>query len=139
MVDRLAVDPHRSRALSNEPGDDPQQRGLAAARGAQERHDLAGPHGQRHVGDGGDGTVPVGHRVDVEGVALLAAHRSRRSWDYSTRPTRTASAPSGPSGKSPTAGERRSEEHTSELQSLAYLVCRLLLEKKKKKEKRNET
>src|SRR2546425_5235378 len=28
--------------------------------------------------------------------------------------------------------ETRSEEHTSELQSLAYLVCRLLLEKKKK-------
>src|SRR2546425_8703551 len=27
--------------------------------------------------------------------------------------------------------EARSEEHTSELQSLAYLVCRLLLEKKK--------
>src|SRR5229473_8346027 len=30
---------------------------------------------------------------------------------------------------------QRSEEHTSELQSLAYLVCRLLLEKKKKKNK----
>src|SRR5205823_1369149 len=30
-------------------------------------------------------------------------------------------------------GIPRSEEHTSELQSLAYLVCRLLLEKKKKK------
>src|SRR5437899_5610414 len=30
---------------------------------------------------------------------------------------------------------RRSEEHTSELQSLRHLVCRLLLEKKKKKEK----
>src|SRR5687767_15757952 len=30
---------------------------------------------------------------------------------------------------------RRSEEHTSELQSLAYLVCRLLLEKKKKNNK----
>src|SRR2546425_7843565 len=29
-------------------------------------------------------------------------------------------------------GVSRSEEHTSELQSLAYLVCRLLLEKKKK-------
>src|SRR2546425_5661575 len=29
----------------------------------------------------------------------------------------------------------RSEEHTSELQSLAYLVCRLLLEKKKKEKK----
>src|SRR5687767_15235989 len=30
------------------------------------------------------------------------------------------------------APRERSEEHTSELQSLAYLVCRLLLEKKKK-------
>src|SRR2546425_7934037 len=29
--------------------------------------------------------------------------------------------------------EKRSEEHTSELQSLAYLVCRLLLEKKKQR------
>src|SRR2546425_6643051 len=35
--------------------------------------------------------------------------------------------------KPPRAAARvRSEEHTSELQSLAYLVCRLLLEKKKK-------
>src|SRR2546425_12889326 len=31
----------------------------------------------------------------------------------------------------------RSEEHTSELQSLAYLVCRLLLEKKKKETNKN--
>src|SRR5437899_7845771 len=33
--------------------------------------------------------------------------------------------------------ETRSEEHTSELQSLRHLVCRLLLEKKKKKKKKN--
>src|SRR5205823_12444923 len=33
----------------------------------------------------------------------------------------------------------RSEEHTSELQSLAYLVCRLLLEKKKKRRTKNLT
>src|SRR5205823_11913384 len=32
----------------------------------------------------------------------------------------------------------RSEEHTSELQSLAYLVCRLLLEKKNKRARRND-
>src|SRR2546425_8408398 len=32
----------------------------------------------------------------------------------------------------PELREDRSEEHTSELQSLAYIVCRLLLEKKKK-------
>src|SRR3712207_8121415 len=31
---------------------------------------------------------------------------------------------------------RRSEEHTSELQSRQYLVCRLLLEKKKKQKKK---
>src|SRR2546425_9743979 len=36
-------------------------------------------------------------------------------------------------------GVGRSEEHTSELQSLAYLVCRLLLEKKKKKRKINSS
>src|SRR5437763_15564016 len=35
-------------------------------------------------------------------------------------------------------GGARSEEHTSELQSPMYLVCRLLLEKKKKKIKRNK-
>src|SRR5687767_10756409 len=37
------------------------------------------------------------------------------------------------------AVRRRSEEHTSELQSLAYLVCRLLLEKKKKTKKTKAT
>src|SRR5437899_7980320 len=35
-------------------------------------------------------------------------------------------------------GGRRSEEHTSELQSLRHLVCRLLLEKKKKKKKNQQ-
>src|SRR6266545_672456 len=37
----------------------------------------------------------------------------------------------GRSSPRSTSRTRRSEEHTSELQSLAYLVCRLLLEKKK--------
>src|SRR3989441_11373811 len=36
-------------------------------------------------------------------------------------------------GRNSVPPNARSEEHTSELQSLAYLVCRLLLEKKKKK------
>src|SRR5438046_5070753 len=34
-------------------------------------------------------------------------------------------------------GEWRSEEHTSELQSLTNLVCRLLLEKKKTRQRKN--
>src|SRR2546425_1363977 len=45
-------------------------------------------------------------------------------------PTEVTSAPTSPLRAAPR--EARSEEHTSELQSLAYLVCRLLLEKKKK-------
>src|SRR2546422_11169583 len=45
--------------------------------------------------------------------------------------------PGGPAGRRPGAGPPRrraprSEEHTSELQSRLHLVCRLLLEKKKK-------
>src|SRR2546422_8228670 len=36
-------------------------------------------------------------------------------------------------GADPSEGDDRSEEHTSELQSRLHLVCRLLLEKKKKK------
>src|SRR5205823_8000166 len=52
--------------------------------------------------------------------------RSRRRGHI--RSPRPAAAPGSRSGSPPPA---RSEEHTSELQSLAYLVCRLLLEKKK--------
>ena len=35
-------------------------------------------------------------------------------------------------------GQHRSEEHTSELQSLRHLVCRLLLEKKKRKKRKRK-
>src|SRR5690625_6075828 len=38
----------------------------------------------------------------------------------------------GPAEESRLSGQSRSEEHTSELQSRGHLVCRLLLEKKKK-------
>src|SRR2546425_9346275 len=61
------------------------------------------PRSRRHA-RGRDGTTPVGR------FPRPTPHRSR------TPPCCA-----------------RSEEHTSELQSLAYLVCRLLLEKKKKK------
>src|SRR5438132_12637038 len=49
----------------------------------------------------------------------------------------TGALPFAPTGASFFAlkGECRSEEHTSELQSHSDLVCRLLLEKKKKKKK----
>src|SRR2546425_8153422 len=46
------------------------------------------------------------------------------------RPTGASTTTTWP--RCSTTARKRSEEHTSELQSLAYLVCRLLLEKKKK-------
>src|SRR2546425_4738523 len=64
-----------------------------------------------------------------------------RSQMFSPAPTLAGVPPSCPHETLVTAPSRpsciplpdtRSEEHTSELQSLAYLVCRLLLEKKKK-------
>src|SRR5258707_5845449 len=58
------------------------------------------------------------------GRRLVRAHRGRRV-DRAARAEETR--PALGSG-----GEDRSEEHTSELQSRQYLVCRLLLEKKKK-------
>src|SRR5262249_61320427 len=59
---------------------------------------------------------------------------SRRRSARAARVSRTASGSSSPSrGRSrATPRSSRSEEHTSELQSLTNLVCRLLLEKKKK-------
>src|SRR5437762_13056561 len=52
-----------------------------------------------------------------------------RSWEHRHLPARPRwSGRCG--GRDP--ARRRSEEHTSELQSPMYLVCRLLLEKKKK-------
>src|SRR2546425_9610759 len=55
-----------------------------------------------------------------------AGDRAGRRPHPAARPQRAAA----PAGELPRR-TGRSEEHTSELQSLAYLVCRLLLEKKK--------
>src|SRR3712207_8189915 len=62
-----------------------------------------------------------------------AASTRRASPARSTR-SASSSSPSPRGARPPRAGARgstRSEEHTSELQSRQYLVCRLLLEKKK--------
>src|SRR5258708_26765605 len=50
-----------------------------------------------------------------------------------------AAAPPAAAPAAPGMAATRSEEHTSELQSPDHLVCRLLLEKKKQKPKRNNT
>src|SRR5687767_15548272 len=68
------------------------------------------------------------HRVEVQPVGLAdAEHRDDVGVVQLRRRPRLPPEPV------------RSEEHTSELQSLAYLVCRLLLEKKKHNLIRNHT
>src|SRR5258705_8925967 len=67
------------------------------------------------------------HRAaDVDATALARAHLPRPGLDAGRQGHRVLRRP-------------RSEEHTSELQSLRHLVCRLLLEKKKKKQNKNIT
>src|SRR5687767_15248894 len=64
--------------------------------------------------------------------------RSSGRTSIHTPPARTTCRPSFRPGRTTADGSGRSEEHTSELQSLAYLVCRLLLEKKKKKKEETD-
>src|SRR2546425_8374820 len=94
-------------------------------------------------------------RSEIDHETLASGYGARGgegSAGGSTRPSALSNCPSGvpPSGASASTtakrrlssgsriawaancSVRRSEEHTSELQSLAYLVCRLLLEKKKR-------
>src|SRR5258708_26682896 len=54
-------------------------------------------------------------------------------------PARVGGASGGAAGWAGGRHQKRSEEHTSELQSPDHLVCRLLLEKKKKKKKKGRT
>src|SRR3989441_7506191 len=85
-----------------------------AARPPSRPHDShRGP--QRADGRSPDADRGCGGRAPARGPAAERPRERRRA-------LRPALAPPG-----------GSEEHTSELQSLAYLVCRLLLEKKKRK------
>src|SRR3712207_6881486 len=61
-------------------------------------------------------------RPRVDGVAWVRSERAADPHPAGGRRTKNEHDP-----------HRRSEEHTSELQSRQYLVCRLLLEKKKSK------
>src|SRR5438093_7568026 len=68
-------------------------------------------------------------------TTLFRSRPRRRTSPASGRRRRSSCEPPDPAGTTRRAEPtwRRSEEHTSELQSLTNLVCRLLLEKKKKK------
>ena len=65
--------------------------------------------------------------------ALPICHNSSSGTSSSSGSSSSGSSKSGSSSSGCSISGSRSEEHTSELQSLTNLVCRLLLEKKKKK------
>src|SRR5687767_4919613 len=67
-------------------------------------------------------TIEVAHSLKAKVIAGTGSNNTAATIDF-TRKVREL-------------GADRSEEHTSELQSLAYLVCRLLLEKKKTNKRR---
>src|SRR2546430_8693819 len=69
---------------------------------------------------------PTRRSSDLEETARAPAGGARAGRRRPGRGRRAAARPEGS-----TRGSRRSEEHTSELQSQSNLVCRLLLEKKK--------
>src|SRR3989441_9565554 len=67
------------------------------------------------------------------GIGLAAGKTPQELAEFLTKATYADARPGGwdPAERLKDNAQDRSEEHTSELQSLAYLVCRLLLEKKK--------
>src|SRR5690625_6855920 len=82
--------------------------------------------------------APIAHRLGMNDMRLEFEDRGFYSM-YPLRATRLQAALKTARGNRKelveqiqTAIEKRSEEHTSELQSRGHLVCRLLLEKKKK-------
>src|SRR3712207_7710250 len=80
---------------------------------------------------GGRGVVRtvVDHERDVRGAAALQPGGDPGGPEALGRGDAHGATPT--SGRPAVSGRPRSEEHTSELQSRQYLVCRLLLEKKK--------
>src|SRR2546422_1663764 len=69
---------------------------------------------------------------DLGGEALPELRQHERAQRERAHHADDAGPVGGARPLAPRAGRARSEEHTSELQSRLHLVCRLLLEKKKK-------
>src|SRR5712672_3612424 len=70
------------------------------------------------------------NRIEPEGMVAVRGSSPMMAWLHTDLPE--------PDSPTRARVPPRSEEHTSELQSLAYLVCRLLLEKKKQESKKKK-
>src|SRR5437879_11670305 len=79
-----------------------------------------------------------GGRGDADLRAAANTGKAQNQQAPHTRLSRVGSEELPHSHPGAALADARSEEHTSELQSPMYLVCRLLLEKKNTKKKRNQ-
>src|SRR2546425_3633303 len=95
--------------------------------------------GHVYCTNAGSGTRNLADRRQpfLEHSAYLCALKAAADGIDHLHPRRVAVSTKSDPIRNVNLSRERSEEHTSELQSLAYLVCRLLLEKKKKKQKRD--
>src|SRR3989449_9743488 len=125
-IDAHAVDGQLSAGRGEDAAEDGEERGLAGAGRSFERNHFAGMQVERHAAEHVDLLSPLLERLDDlvrrqhRHVLLLGAKDESRI------------------DAGHLVERKRSEEHTSELQSRLHLVCRLLLEKKKKTQK-NDT
>src|SRR5687767_15301832 len=117
--------------VRREPGAHRERRRAAVPTGRVRRgygRAAPGPQGRTGIGQAG-----VGPATGADALRGEQLEHPRRGDLGGARqfPALHSLKADGLGGRGPR--RQRSEEHTSELQSLAYLVCRLLLEKKKKK------
>src|SRR3989441_2296054 len=132
-ITNLRIQPRVRQIRQQVAGDDSQCRHHHHAHDHRNVHDLDGLPGQ--LPDAG----PAEHRLDHDDAPHERAdvqshhrdHRQQRVADGVPEDHPGFAQSLGTCGAHVVLIDDRSEEHTSELQSLAYLVCRLLLEKKK--------
>src|SRR3989441_5329280 len=125
--DLLAAEDDTATLRTQEADDRLARGGLPGAVGADHGHDLPHPDAQRDAVQDVDRAVAPDELVGGE---ELRAHTAARLRHGSATEVRFDDALVGLDHARRPLGDllARSEEHTSELQSLAYLVCRLLLE-----------
>src|SRR2546427_225221 len=106
---------------------------VPAARGeVRLRHHLHRLPGHEQSGPGDDVVVELLH--DIISIAYQGTNNPGQEFAdlFGSQAAATEGSGNFPGVKNPAVDAMRSEEHTSELQSQSNLVCRLLLEKKKK-------
>jgi hypothetical protein len=83
-VGRQAADVHAvqedaARIGQFETGEQAQERGLPAARGAEQRDEFSGPHREADVVDGGEIAKALGHAADLDHGGIAGVHAATRA------------------------------------------------------------